>query len=223
MLEVKVGLALVAGLIVAISPCVLPVLPIVLAGGATGSRRRPFAIVGGLLVSFLVSVLFAVWILDQLGLPKDLLRNISIGLLFLVAATLLVPQVGVLIERPLARLSRGPKSDLGGGFLLGCALGFVFVPCGGPVYGYIAGSAASLDFGFKTVAVAVAYTLGASTVLLAIAIGGRNAANRLRARIERFRALLGVAVAAAAFGLVFNLDTRLQTWLPDWTHFLQVH
>src|SRR5712692_5752412 len=203
---VLIGIAFVAGVITAISPCVLPVLPIVLAGGASGGKRRPYAIIAGLVSCFLVSILFAVWILDQLGLPPDLLRNVSIGLLFLVAATLLVPQVGILLERPLARLSRGPKSDLGGGFLLGCALGFVFVPCGGPVYGYIAGSAASLSFGFRTVAVAVAYTLGASTVLLAIAIGGRNVADRLRSRIERLRALLGVAVAAAAVGLVFNLD-----------------
>ena len=125
---VAIGLAFVAGLITAISPCVLPVLPIVLAGGASGGKRRPYAIIAGLVVCFLVSILFATWILDQLGLPQDLLRDISIGLLFLVAATLIVPQLGVLIERPFARLSRGPKGDLGGGFLLGCALGFVFVP-----------------------------------------------------------------------------------------------
>ena len=75
-----IGLAFVAGLITAISPCVLPVLPIVLAGGASGGRRRPYAIIAGLAVTFLVSILFAAWILDQLGLPDDLLRNISIAL-----------------------------------------------------------------------------------------------------------------------------------------------
>ena len=89
-------LAFVAGLITAVSPCVLPVLPIVLAGGVAGgeNRRRPFLIIAGLAVSFFVSALFATWILDKLGLPKDLLRNISIGLLFLIAAILIVPQVG---------------------------------------------------------------------------------------------------------------------------------
>src|SRR5437763_5645960 len=101
---VLLGIAFLAGVITAISPCVLPVLPIVLAGGASGGRRRPFAIIAGLAVCFLVSILFAVWILDQLGLPQDLLRNISIALLFLIAASLIVPQIGVLIERPLARL-----------------------------------------------------------------------------------------------------------------------
>jgi cytochrome c biogenesis protein CcdA/thiol-disulfide isomerase/thioredoxin len=220
---VAIGLAFVAGLITAISPCVLPVLPIVLAGGASGGRRRPYAIIAGLVTCFLVSVLFAVWILDQLGLPQALLRDVSIGLLFVIAATLVVPQFGALIERPLARLSRGPSSDLGGGFLLGCALGFVFVPCGGPAIAFVTSSAASLDFGFKTVAVAVAYTIGAAIVLLAIAIGGRNVSGRVRESVERFRVIFGVAVAAAALALVFNLDTRLQTWLPNWTHFLQQH
>jgi cytochrome c biogenesis protein CcdA/thiol-disulfide isomerase/thioredoxin len=220
---VAIGLAFVAGLITAISPCVLPVLPIVLAGGASGGRRRPYAIIAGLVTTFLVSILFATWILDQLGLPQDLLRDVSIGLLFLVAAILIVPQLGVLVERPFARLSRGPKGDLGGGFVLGCALGFVFVPCGGPAIGFVTASAASLDFGFKTIAVAIAYTLGVSIVLLAIALGGRRASGLLRAGIERFRVALGVVIAGAALALVFNADTKLQTWLPGWTDTLQRH
>ncbi len=215
--------AFLAGLITAVSPCVLPVLPIVLGGGVGENRRRPYAIIAGLATCFLVSILFAAWVLDKLGLPKDLLRNISIGLLFLLAATLVVPQVGTLIERPLARLSRGPKSGLGGGFLLGCALGFVFVPCGGPAIGFVTSSAASSDFGLKTIAVSVAYTVGVSLVLLAVALGGRGVSTRLRAGLERFRVAFGVVLAAAAFALIFNLDTKLQTWLPDYTHFLQKH
>lgn len=218
---VAIALAFVAGLITAVSPCVLPVLPIVLGGGIGENRRRPYAIIAGLAITFLVSILFAAWLLDALGLPKDLLRNVSIGLLFLLAATLLVPQVGVLIERPLARLSRGPSGDLGGGFLLGCALGFVFVPCGGPAIGFVTISASAREFGFKTIAVAVAYTVGASLVLLAIALGGRRASTGLRTRIERLRAVFGVVLAASALALVFNLDVKLQTWLPDWTKFLQ--
>jgi cytochrome c biogenesis protein CcdA/thiol-disulfide isomerase/thioredoxin len=219
----RIVFAFVAGLVTAISPCVLPVLPIVLAGGASGGRRRPFAIIAGLLTTFFVSILFAAWILDRLGLPKDLLRDISIALLFVVAATLLVPQLGALIEQPLARLARGPSSDLGGGFVLGCALGFVFVPCGGTVLAYITSSAAALDFGITTLAVGLAYTLGVSVVLLAIAIGGRNAAGRLRGHAERLRFALGAVVAIGAFALAFDLDTRLQTSLPDWTNFLQEH
>jgi cytochrome c biogenesis protein CcdA/thiol-disulfide isomerase/thioredoxin len=213
--------AFLAGLITAVSPCVLPVLPIVLGGGVGENRRRPYAIITGLASCFLVSILFAAWVLDKLGLPKDLLRNVSIGLLFLMAVILIVPQTGVLIERPLARLSRGPKSDLGGGFVLGCALGFVFVPCGGPAIGFVTSSAASSNFGVKTIAVAIAYTIGISIVLLAIAVGGRTASLRLRTGVERFRVAFGVVLAAAAFALIFNLDTKFQTWFPNYTKFFQ--
>src|SRR3954449_3110045 len=101
---VLLGIAFLAGVITAISPCVLPVLPIVLAGGASGGRRRPFAIVAGMLTTFVVSILFATYALEKLGLPQDLLRNVAIALLFAVAATLVLPQLGLLLERALAPL-----------------------------------------------------------------------------------------------------------------------
>ena len=98
-------IAFLAGVVTAISPCVLPVLPIVFAGGASGGRRRPYAIIAGLVTSFASSLLFATWLLDQLGLPQDMLRNLSIGLLFLVAATLIVPQLGQLRSSGRSRAS----------------------------------------------------------------------------------------------------------------------
>src|SRR5581483_11606904 len=122
---VLLGIAFLAGLVTAISPCVLPVLPILLAGGASG--RKPERIIAGLIASFVVFTLFASWILDKLGLPQDLLRNLAIAALFVVAATLLVPALGLLVERPFARLTRFRAG--GGGFILGVSLGLVFVPC----------------------------------------------------------------------------------------------
>src|SRR5438067_10013165 len=196
MVVVAIPLAFVAGVITAISPCVFPVLPIVLASGVGGSRRRPYAIIAGLATCFFVSILFASWILDALGLPKDLLRNLSIGLLFLFAATLLVPQLALLIEKPLTRLSRRPSSDLGGGFLLGCALGFVFAPCAGPALAFVTSSAAARDFGAKTIFVALAYTLGASLGMLVIALGGHGLSRGLRSELQELRVRFGVGMAA---------------------------
>src|SRR5437763_8632751 len=221
MFVVAVPLAFVAGLITAVSPCVFPVLPIMLGSGVGRSRRRPYAIIAGLATCFFVSILFASWVLDALGLPKDLLRNISIGLVFLFAATLLIPQLGVLIEKPLARMSRRPSSDLGGGFLLGCALGFVFAPCAGPALAFVTSSAAARDFGPKTIGVALAYTLGASLVMLGVVLGGQRLAGRIRGRIEQLRVAFGVVLVAAAFGLVFAPDRKVQTWFPDYTSALQ--
>src|SRR5581483_5072416 len=101
---VLLGIGLLAGIVTAVSPCVLPVLPILLAGGASG--RKPLRVIAGLVVSFSVFTLFATWILDQLGLPQDFLRNLAIAFLFVLAVFLLVPPAAVLLERPLAALSR---------------------------------------------------------------------------------------------------------------------
>src|SRR5919204_184078 len=215
------GIAVLAGVVTAISPCAYPVLPIVFAGGASGSRRRPYAIIAGLVTTFLVSLLALTWILDQLGLPKDLLRNISIGLLFGVAASLIVPQLGRRLERPLARLSRRPAGDLGGGFLLGASLGLVFAPCAGFVLTGVVGETATSS-GFKRVAVAIAYAVGTALTLLAIALIARHRVDRLRAlNVARLRVALGVVIGLATLGIALNLDSKLQKWLPDYTDPLQ--
>jgi cytochrome c biogenesis protein CcdA/thiol-disulfide isomerase/thioredoxin len=217
-----IPIALGAGVITAISPCVFPVLPILFAGGASGSRRKPYAIIAGLVTSFATFTLVATWLLDKLGLPQDFLRNLSIGLLFLLAAILIFPQFGVLVERPLARLSRRkPGNDLGGGFVLGASLGLVFVPCGGPVIGAISANAARLHFGWQTVVITVAYALGAAIPMLAIAALGQRVTGRIRGHALELRRAFGVVIAAAAFAILFNADQKLQTWFPNYTHALQ--
>jgi cytochrome c biogenesis protein CcdA/thiol-disulfide isomerase/thioredoxin len=211
-----------AGIVTAVSPCVFPVLPILFAGGASGGRRRPYAIIAGLVTSFALFTLVATWLLEQLHLPQDFLRDLSIALLLVLAATLIFPRLGILLERPLAALSRrAPSSDLGGGFLLGASLGLVFVPCGGPVIAAISANAARLELGPKTVAVTLAYALGAAIPMLAVAALGQSATRRLRANAAQLRVAFGVLMAVAALAIAFDADRRLQTWFPDYTHALQ--
>jgi cytochrome c biogenesis protein CcdA/thiol-disulfide isomerase/thioredoxin len=217
------GIAFLAGIVTAISPCVYPVLPIVFAGGASGGRRRPYAIIAGLVVTFILSLLFVSWVLDELGLPKDVLRNVSIGFLLLFAATLLIPPLGRAIERPLVRFSRRPAGDLGGGFLLGASLGLLFVPCGGPIIGFITTQTASLAGG-QRVGLAVAYALGAALPMLLLAVGAQRAAARMRALNlgrPQVRAALGALMGASALLIAFDVDKTLQTKIGDYTGWLQ--
>ena len=118
------AVGLIAGVVTAISPCVLPVLPVIFAGGATGSRRRAVAIVVGLAGSFALATLFSVAVLTSLGLPLDLLDDVGIALLCLLAIGLLVDPVGRALERPFARV-RGPAVGAGtsNGVVLGAGLG----------------------------------------------------------------------------------------------------
>ena len=218
---VLIGIGLVAGFVTAISPCVLPVLPILFAGGATGSARKPPAIIAGLILSFSTFTLGGVWLLDQLGLPKDLLRNIAIALLFVVAATLIYPPLGEIVQRPLYRLARRPAGDVGGGFLLGASIGLVFVPCAGPVLAAITVLGATSEIGWRVVALTGAYAVGAGLPMLAIAYGGRAVMTRLRPHAQQLRLVLGLAVAATALAIAFNLDRHAQTAVPDYVVAIQ--
>ncbi len=218
---VLIGIGLAAGFITAISPCVLPILPIVFAGGATGGRRRPFAIIAGLVLSFSAFTLFGVWFLRTLGLPEDLLRNLAIALLFLVAATLLFPKVEEIVQRPFLRLTGRPRGDLGGGLLLGASLGLVFVPCAGPVLAAITVVGATQDVGFRAIVLTLAYAIGAAIPMLLVAIGGRAGMTALRPHAHRIRQALGVVVGLTALAIAFNVDRHFQTALPGYTQALQ--
>ena len=219
---VLIGIGLAAGLITALSPCVLPVLPILLAGGASGtSPRRPFAIVAGLVASFTVFTLLASRLLHALGLPQDFLRNLAIALLFLLAATLLFPPLARLAERPFLFLTRRSGNDLGGGFLLGASLGLVFVPCAGPVLAAVTVVAANQNVGLRSVALTLAYAIGAAVPMIAIALGGQRFAQRLRGGAVLLRRGMGVLIAVSALAIALGADTRFQTALPGYTTWLQ--
>ena len=110
--------ALVAGAGTALSPCVLPVLPIALSAGSTGGRRRPLGIVTGLALSFTFATVALVYVIDALGLPDDLLRNIAIGVLIAFGAALVVPGAAARVEAALTRLApivRSPPRDRASG------------------------------------------------------------------------------------------------------------
>jgi len=216
------GVAFVAGIVTAVSPCVLPVLPIVLAGGATGGKRRPYAIVAGLVASFTVFTLTAAALLSTLGLPDDLLRNLAIAVVIVVGLSLLWTPLGELLSRPFQRLSRRHPGDVGG-FVLGISLGLIFTPCAGPVIGAVATVAATRDLGIEAVLITLAYGLGAGVVLLGVAIGAQRGMNLapVRAHAPLVRRALGVGVLAVAVLMIYGVDRDLRTRVPEYTKTLQ--
>src|SRR2546425_1071671 len=131
-------------------------------------------------------------LLSLLHLAQDTLNKVAIAMLLLVAATLVVPKAGEVLERPFLFLTRRRGGDLGGGFLLGASLGLVFVPCAGPVLGAVTTIAAEHRIGVETVLLTLFYALGTGSVLLLIALGGQRVVGRLRVGGDVFRRVLGV-------------------------------
>ena len=196
------------------------------AAGEARARRRPYAIVGGLVVSFSVFTLIGSSLLSLLGLPQDLLRNLGLVVLAAVALGLIVPSVGDLLERPFARLARGRQHDQGGGFVLGISLGLLFVPCAGPVLAAITVVSANHRIGLSAVILTVSFALGVSVPLLIFAIAGQRLAGSmkaLRSRTAMVRKGVGVVLLLAAVAIGLNLTSGLQTALPGYTDALQTH
>lgn len=222
---VLLGIAFLAGVITALSPCVLPVVPLLLAGSAAiESRWRPYAIVTGLVVSFTAFTLGGAALLSALGLPEDLLRTFAIIMLFVLATSLLSQRAAHAFERPLLFLTRRPVARESNGFVLGVSAGLVMVPCAGPVLAAVAALAATGEVTWRVVLVTLAYSLGHALPLLAIAVGSQRLTSGvrvIRSHAQLLRQVAGVVVAATAVAIVLNAPERLATRVPGYTQSLQ--
>src|SRR4051812_34346376 len=208
--------ALLAGAATAVSPCVLPVLPVVLAAGTTGGRRRPLGIVTGITLSFTFATVALVYVIDALGLPGDFLRTVAIAVLLLFGATLIVPAASARVEAFLTRLAPRPahaKDNAGfwSGLVVGLSLGLVYAPCAGPILAGVITVSASQSFTAGRLAVAFASAIGSAIVLYGLMLGGRRVTRPLSRHSGRFQMATGVVMVVMAIAMLGNLDTGFQT------------
>jgi cytochrome c biogenesis protein CcdA/thiol-disulfide isomerase/thioredoxin len=215
-MAILIPIAFVVGVVTAFTPCVLPVLPIILAGGSSGaSRRRPYAIIAGLVTTFTLFTLAGAWIWSLLHIPERDQIRIGGALLLFVALTLIVPKVGEWVERPFLFLTRRRAPETSSGFVLGASLGIVFVPCTGPLLGALLTNVGSHRVDAWTVFVLLFFSLGASLPLLLIAHGSRRVAATFRAHAQTIRIASGVLMAAFAVVIYNNWLEGLQKNTPS--------
>ena len=210
--------AVLAGAGTALSPCVLPVLPALLSAGGLGGRRRPLGVVIGLSVTFAVTIIGISKVVDGVGLGADPLRAIAVVVLLGFGGALVFPKLASRLEEPLASLSRlGPKTRGDGfasGLVVGAALGFVYTPCAGPILAAVISVGAATG---RSVAVAIAYTIGSAAVLFALMLGGHKVFDRVRragggAMLQR---VLGVIMIVTALAIVSNVDVTFDQWVAQ--------
>ncbi|MEU0879493.1 cytochrome c biogenesis protein DipZ [Lentzea sp. NPDC005914] len=234
-------IGLIGGLVTGISPCILPVLPIIFfSGGAQSarvssgsgvalatkpvSRSRPYLVITGLVVSFSLVTLFGSLLLSVLNLPQDVLRWAGIVVLVLIGIGLIVPRFEQVLEKPFTWIPQRNPDASRGGFTLGLALGAVYVPCAGPVLAAITVAGSTGRIGTETVVLTLTFAVGAAIPLLIFALAGRRVAERVRAFRKRQRGIrltAGVVMIALAIGLMFGLPQLLQRAIPDYTSSLQ--
>ncbi len=221
-----------AGLLTLINPCVVPVLPIVIATAFQSSRFGPVALCAGLSLSF-VSLGVGITAFGQvLGVDIDTVSKVGAGLMVLFGLALLVPQAGAVLAGATAGLSSQAdaqidtldRSGLRGQFLGGLLLGAVWSPCIGPTLGGAISLASQGEGLLRATTIMVFFALGVSTLILGLAYGTRGAVGRyntqLRALAYRSRPILGAAFVAVGLALLLNLHHVIEAWLigvlPAW-------
>jgi cytochrome c biogenesis protein CcdA/thiol-disulfide isomerase/thioredoxin len=205
----------VAGAATALSPCVLPVLPIALSAGATGGRRRPLGIVAGLAVSFTFATVALVYVIAALGLPGDLLRTLAIVVLIGFGVSLMVPPLAARIEAAMSRFAgrAGVKSGGEGfwsGTAVGASLGLVYAPCAGPILAGVITVSASQPFTAGRLAVALSYGIGSAAVLYLLMLGGRRVVAPLARRGVALQVTMGAVMVVVAVAMLGDYDIRFQ-------------
>jgi cytochrome c biogenesis protein CcdA/thiol-disulfide isomerase/thioredoxin len=234
-------IGLLGGLITGISPCILPVLPVIFFSGTQSSGTqsaddgavavktqrevgRPYRVIGGLVLSFSLVTLVGSALLSLLHLPQDAIRWIALAALVAIGLGLIFPRFEQLLERPFARIPQKQITTRAGGFALGLALGVLYVPCAGPVLAAIVVAGATANIGLPVVVLTVAFALGTAVPLLFFALAGQRVTQRIsafRRHQRQIRVTAGVVTLLLAVALVFNLPAALQRAIPDYTSSLQ--
>ena len=225
-------LALVAGGLTTLSPCVLPVLPLILYGALDQHRLGPLALAGGLVVSFTLVGLAVFSTGSVLGLQSDTLRSVAAAFLIafgtVLASTALqqrVAVVGAALTHSLNQgLTRFAARGLTGQFALGAILGIVWAPCSGPTLGTAVTLAAESGTFIQAGSIMLFFSVGVCIPLLALGYGSREAIRSRRAALGQIsqaaKPVLGAFIvlvgALVLSGWDKSIEAAATAAMPDW-------
>lgn len=212
--------AFLAGIVTVLSPCIFPMLPIILAGSVGGEgKSRPLGIVTGFVLSFTFFTLFLSLIVQATGVSADALRVFSIAVIGFFGVSLIFPPAQKVIERAFSFFSRfaptTQRNGYFGGVLLGASLGLLWTPCVGPILAAVISLAISGTVSGSAFLITFAYALGTAGPLLAITYGGQEALNRtpwLAKNTRTIQQVFGVIMILTAFAIWQQWDRKFQTW-----------
>lgn len=220
-------LAFAAGVLSVLSPCVWPLVPIVMGSAAGTGRAGPVALAMGLSLSFALAGTLLSFALVSLGLDPELFRHVAAVLLILVALALVVPRFGQWLTARLSGLSGGfgPRgeqsgSGWGGQLWIGLMLGFIWLPCVGPTLGAAIALASLGQQLVQSFVVMLSFGLGTAGTLLFAGLASAGALRRLRpgllAGASAGKRWLGWALLLLGVLVISGLDKQLEAWAVRW-------
>ncbi|MDO9420985.1 MAG: cytochrome c biogenesis CcdA family protein [Herminiimonas sp.] len=223
---IEAPLALLAGVLTIASPCVLPILPIVLGSTLQRiNRTRPLFIVAGFVLTFAALGMLLASASQHVVIAHETLRLTGIGMLMLTGLLMLwrqpyewaMARVGGLLNRVGPAAGASDRGNLGG-FLLGMSLGAVWTPCAGPVLASILVLVAKAqDVGWSATLL-ILYAIGAGIPMLVIAYGGQFIATRIRVVARHTHSLqqvFGVLILLTGLAIYFQYDVLIYASLAD--------
>jgi len=220
-----IAFAFLAGIVTILSPCILPILPIILSstiGGREIGKSRPFGVVIGFVLSFTFFTLFLSTIVRLSGISADALRLVSVFVIAGFGLSFLIPRFQLLLEQLFSKLAgfvpqgSNTKTGFWSGLLIGLSLGLLWTPCVGPILASVISLAITGAVTLDAFIITFAYSLGTAIPMFLIMIGGQNVLRRvpwLLANTSHIQKSFGVLMIITALGILTNVDRKFQTFI----------
>ena len=221
-----------AGLLTLINPCVLPVLPIVLASALQAGKHGPLAVAAGMSISFVTLGMVVATFGRSIGLTESLLSQVGAVLMMVFGLVLLIPRLNARFATATAgfsgsadeKINNLSSSSVKSQFLGGVLLGAVWSPCVGPTLGGAISMASQGQSLLWVFAIMCSFALGVSSVILALGYGTREAIRsrqqQLRGLAEKAKPIMGIAFLLVGLMIFFKFHHVIEAWLvdvlPDW-------
>ena len=223
---INISLAFLEGVALIVSPCILPVLPLMLSASLDGGRARPFGIIAGFAVAFSAFVLLSRQIIGALHIEPDIIRTVSLVLLGLFGLILLSGRLSTLFSALTQRaanlgnqLAATRRGGFIGGVVIGGLIGLVWTPCAGPILATVLVQVIREKTDLQGALTTFSFAIGASLPMLLIALTGRRVIGKLRFlnhHTEALRRIFGILIlASVAFMGLNNQTTAMPTTIAQ--------